>query len=1331
MTFDTKLGVDIDPAGFYARLWHLWNPLEYQGSLQDQYIGYAFPMGAFYLLAHLLHIPVWISERLWMSLLVTAGFWGAVRLAEALGIGSKASRLGAGAAFALWPTITILIGSSSGGLLPGLLAPWAVLPFVRAHRGELARWQAAARSGVAIACMGGINAVSTLAALVLPLVYILTRPGNRRRWAQLGWWIPAVIGATAWWAGPLLYQGAYGFNFLPYIEQATTTTATMSAAAALRGTGNWVAYLNLGQPWLTAGSVMTGAAWAALAAAVASAAGLAGIARRDLPEARWLRITLGLAALYGLAGYSGPLGGPLARPVQEFLDGTGAALRNVYKIEPVIAAVLVLGLAHLLGRVTCPAGQERGSVRRLGTGVAAAAVLAGLALPYLSFQVLQPGSFAAIPPYWRQAASWLGSHHGRDTTFVTPADAHGVYTWGQPIDEPLEPLASSPWTQRDLVPYSGGGTADLTSVAEQAIESGQATPGLAAYLDRAGIRYVLVRNDLDPAQPGYTPPSVVHAVLASSGFRRAAAFGTPAPAGPSGQGTSLQAEAVEPSYPPLEIFQASSPSLRASGPARMLPASGTTRVDGGPGSLLQLSGQGLLPPARAAVTEGQSPSLPASQRVVTDGLRRTDTSFGLVNGNTSYTYTATGTVPPDDPQGAGGQPPRQLLPAGAAGHQTTETLSGASSVTASSAGSWLWEQPQANPAYAFDGDPATAWTEARQTPAAADGQWIQVSFNGVRNLRSRAAIRLLDDIPRPVATRLIVTTAAGKATTSTKRTGVSQPLRVPSGPSRWLRITIASVSGGSAGGPGAGISDVSVPGVKVTPYLRPPSPGTAFSFQRQPGSSLGLPGQSPEPSLDREFTTADRGRYTMAGTATPVPGAALNALLSRLDSRTSRVRVTASSTFASLPSLSPRNLLAGTGWVAASPHATLRLSWKGKKPVDEIDLTAMDIGIAAQPTRVLITSPAGTADVPVPADGIVTFPAMKTDRLALGFPSVVKATSDNPVLGTAQQLPVGIGSLAVPALSGLNTGLPAASKKFSLGCGQGPAVTVDGHAYRTSVSGTAGDLLKLTPLPVRVCSGPLTLGAGEHTLSSAGTGTALAVSGLSVTRSPASSPASSPAARSLRIGTWQDETRTATVGPGARSYLEVHQTASTGWTATLNGMPLTPVTLDGWQQAFVVPKGAGGTVTMSFTPVSGYRDVLIGSVAAAAVVLAAACWRRRYGLSRPGSGWDPEPGTAGHVAAIAAATALVALVGGPVAVAVPLAAALGWWRRDWVPPAAFAAMAASGIAVLTGLGHGPSPGDGPFGWPAQAAALIALAAALTPAAPDTVMRALDARRRRP
>ena len=926
---------------------------------------------------------------------------------------------------------------------------------------------------------------------------------------------------------------------------------------------------------------------------------------------------------------------------------------------------------------------------------------------------------------------------------MVPADSHGIYTWGQPIDEPLEPLARSPWVQRNLVPFSGGGVSDLLNGAEQAIESGTASPGLPGYLARAGIRYVLVRNDLDPAQLGYTPPTVVHAALEESGFTRVAAFGQPAPAGPAGPGTALQVEAIEPEYPPVEIFQAANPAERPAGPAAVLPAASTTLVDGGPASLLQLVAQGMLG-HQAAVIAGQDTSADprAAQQDVTDGLRRADTVFGLPNDNTSYTYTAAGTIPPDDPQGASGQPPRQLLPAGTAGHQTVAVLTGAASVTASSAGSWLWEVPQGDPVNAFDGDPSTAWIEA--SPGSADGQWIQIGFDHPLHLSGPLTVRLLDDIPRPVATRLVITTAAGRAASGTRVTGAPQPVSVPSGTTSWLRITIAATRGGTPGGPGAGISEVTIPGVRVTRFLQPPEdpagPAPSFSFHRETATAFGLPGAPPEPALDRTFTTPATQHFAVSASVTAVPGAALDALLDRAGSGTpAQLHITATSTFGSLPALRPQNLLdsgGGNSWVAAGPHATLHLRWSRPRTIDEIDLVASPVGIAAEPTRVLITSPGGTRDVPVPQSGVLHFPALITDQLDISFPGVMPTTSYNPLAGQAQQLPVGLARLSVPALAGLSTGVPAPGAPFRLGCGQGPPVTVDGHTYPTSVSGTVNDLTDFTPLSLHLCTkgAALTLSAGRHWLTSPGTGVPLAVTDLSLrasTASPAGAPSNAiAAARRLRIGSWGAEYRTATIGPGRQSYLEVHDVANPGWTATLNGHPLTPVTLDGWQQAVVVPAGAGGRIVMTFTPATGYRWLLVASAVAICVLIAAAAWpsRRRSRLAAAGragpaaTGISPGPGPLGYWLAAAAAAVVLALVGGPLVAAVPAVLLLGWWRPRWVPWLAFAAMCAAGALAITSLGHGPQTGAGAFGWPAQAAALIALAAALTPAAPKTRRR---------
>ena len=106
----------------------------------------------------------------------------------------------------------------------------------------------------------------------------------------------------------------------------------------LRGTGTWTAYFDLGGfpgcrpagPW----SPRLPPSWRRAAAA---AAGLAGLARRDMPERRWLCICAGLVAAITLAGYYGPLGGPLHAAVDSLLNGPLAPFRSTYKFEPVLA----------------------------------------------------------------------------------------------------------------------------------------------------------------------------------------------------------------------------------------------------------------------------------------------------------------------------------------------------------------------------------------------------------------------------------------------------------------------------------------------------------------------------------------------------------------------------------------------------------------------------------------------------------------------------------------------------------------------------------------------------------------------------------------------------------------------------------------------------------------------------------------------------------------------------------------------------------------------------------------------------------------------------------
>jgi len=1343
MFFETKLSVDLNPGGFYASLWHLMDPLNTFGALNNQAIGYALPMAPFYLLGHLAHVPVWLTERLWLSLIIAVGFGGLVKLAGALGIGSPASRLLAGLVFALWPTFTIVIGSTSSAVLPGMLAPWAVLPLIAAVRGQGGVVWPAARSGAVVLCMSGVNATVTIDALLLPGLFILAYARGRRLVALAACWGAAVAMATAWWAMPLLLQGRYAFNFLPYVEQAVTTTGSMSAAATLRGAGNWTAYLNLGTPWLPAGWAMVSTPMAIIVGAIAAACGLYGLALRSMPGALWLRLSAGLAAVTALAGYSGTLGGPLHGPVDHLLDGALAPFRNVYKVEPVIAAALALGLAHAVATwlAKTPARQAN-PLHRVFTLEARAVVgvvLIGLMLPYLSGQVLNPGSFSAVPRYWYQVASFLAARSPHNTAVVVPADTHGDYLWGDPIDDPLVALATSPWAQRGLVPYGGAGSQILLDTVEKAVESGEQASGLAGYLQRAGVRYLVVRNDLDPGQVGYTPTALVHRTLALSGFARVAAFG-PAIGGKQIQPRATRPQqAALPSYPAVEVYAPSgAPAASPPSPVSTLPVSQTVLVNGGPDSLLQLTGQNLLGPGQPAIIAGDPLQGTPAQWAVTDGQRRADTLFGLVNDNVSYTYTATEANPADAVQlGRASGPPRQLLPVPAAGHQTVAVLSGAASVAASSYGSWIADTRQDDPASAFDGNPATAWEEGNEwTPV---GQWIQIGFAGQLNLPASVGIRLLDDsTSREIASVLRVSTAAGSVTTRVAATGAVQPLTVVPGRSSWLRITIAAARRVTVGYPGAGISDVLIPGVQVTRLLQPAqdpagrqAASTVFSFHQQVPAPLADADPTAVPPMARTFTVAGPVTLRPQASAVALPGAGLDALLDQVSRPGPGVlQVSVASTPGGQPAGFPASLISGSAglpWTAEGTSPVIHLSWHGRRSIGSL-IVRPAAGLPSAPKTVKITSPDGSRQASIGPGGLVTFPApLTTDRIDVSFPGVREATIVSAT-GQLATVPVRLSQLSVPALAGLRAVTPDEQAKVAVACGQGPAVTVDGRVYQTSVSGTVGELSQYLPLGVRLCApgGTLSLAAGRHTLTAAAPGT------FAITDVSLASTGAAPAAgdsRAVTVGSWQPDQRRLTVGPGAASYLEVHENYDLGWAASLNGQPLTPVRLDGWQQAFVVPAGPGGAITLSFRPAATYHLVLAVSLLAAAVLLALAAWSftgRRRGAGRgagPDEGsWLAAADGGGRTwVGVLGVTARLFVAGGPVALAVPVLAWLAGRaprsRRSpsgaWLPWVAFGGMVVSGL--LSAAQPFGSALLGPFGGPAQACALIALAAALTPA----------------
>ena len=423
---DTKLPLVMSPLSFMANSLQLWNPVQSSGSVQVETYGYLFPMGPFFALGEALHIPVWITERVWLALLLTVSFWGVVRLAEALGIGGRNGKVAGAVAYTVAP-IVVTWAASSAALLAVVLLPWVVLPLVRGAAGGSPR-RAAAASGVAIALMGGVNATVVLVLLPVPVIWMLTRQSGPCRRALVKWWIVALGLACFWWAAALLIQSRYGYNYLPYTETSTITTSTASLFEAVRGASFWTGYFTLGGPQIPGVWALISTVPLILGTVVVAALGLVGLAWRGIPERLFLVTCFAVGVLGIAAGYGGPLGAPAAHGVQSALQEPFGLLRNVGKFSPDVSLPLAVGTG-LVGVDLPEEAVDRSSsnqtvVRRIGDqrrppGRGRARPGRGLC-PFWQSKLYPSGGFSAIPAYWGAAARWLDNHQSHGTALLVP-----------------------------------------------------------------------------------------------------------------------------------------------------------------------------------------------------------------------------------------------------------------------------------------------------------------------------------------------------------------------------------------------------------------------------------------------------------------------------------------------------------------------------------------------------------------------------------------------------------------------------------------------------------------------------------------------------------------------------------------------------------------------------------------------------------------------------------------------------------------------------------------------------------------------------------------------
>ena len=776
---DTKTDLTISPVRYLARALTAWNDHAGLGELQNQAYGYLFPMGPVFAIGQWLHVPAWMTQRVWWSLLLVVACAGVMRLTGRLGLGTPQAGAVAGLAYALSARTLTVLANNSIEAWPMAFAPWLVVAAAGLIDPSATRRQklhAAAATGLLTTALGGVNAVASGTVLVLPALFLLTHPTGRRR---LGWWASGALLGALWWLIPLLVLGRYGYPFLDFIETSSLTTAVTSAPNTLRGANDWVAFILDAEnhPVWQSGWVLAQTVVAILATCAVAAIGIIGVFRLRGHLARWALLSVLIGALAMVVGHDGVVGSPIAGPVRELLDGPLAPLRNVHKADPLLRLPLCLGVA-VVWTTWQRCGHRRIALRRFGIG----ALVLVAATPVWVGRLGDAAAYEAIPASWQQAAAAVdaAADHDGGSTLVLPAARTAQFVWGKTTDEPLSALATSPIVTRAAAPLGHPGATRLLDRIDQLAASGVSQQDLAQTLTRMGITRVLVRHDVATAARALPANRVETTLARSTGFHRTGSYGT---------GDER-----------IDLWDVTTPAPTS--------YTGAIRVAGSPESVTDLLGTGLLGADKALLLTGEPP------QVVSDTARWRAYNNG-VPAQLAFTPTLPGTDTSPTRVGA-----LDLASSNDPADHTTRVFEGFTDITATSDAADPLADGYAGPTYApwsaLDGDPATGWRTADHSGTAT------LAFRVDPSVTVRQVTILLargDGLALPKQVTLHVGNWSQSVAVDGRETLTFGVPAVTAGP---VSITLDSGHGDDSDQAPMGITEISIPGTHFGTALRLP-----------------------------------------------------------------------------------------------------------------------------------------------------------------------------------------------------------------------------------------------------------------------------------------------------------------------------------------------------------------------------------------------------------------------------------------------------------------------------------------------------------------------------
>ena len=1132
VTPDTKTFLYLDPTRFLSQVAFMWNPTVGLGTVTHEYIGYLLPMGPFFAVFHVLGVPVWVAQRLWLGSILFAAGLGILYLSRILGLrgpGPAAAAL----AYMLSPYFL-----QYSGRISVILLPWAGLPvmlgltIVALRRGG---WREPALFAVVVALVSGINASSIIYVGVAPVLWlffavIVLRESTWRHMLATALRIGILtLGASLWWIAGLEVEAAYGVNVLKFTETVPSTSATSNAADVFRGLGYWYFYgTDHTGPWTTAAIRYTqDIALLATSYAVPVVA-LVGAAFVRWRERAYFLVLLfvGLVLSVGAFPFSHPT--VIGRQLKAFMTDTtaGLALRSTDRATPLVllalAMLLASGLTALWNRVSV-------------AGLVTALVVAGLVvanIPSLFLGDTIANNFtqpAALPSYEVAAINHLNATHPGTRVFAIPGNDFAAYRWGDTVDTPQPALLNRDFVTREQQIMGSIATADTLYATDGSLQDGTANMNALAPMARLmGAGDLMVEYDQQYERYGVPQPQLLALQLQQTplGLADPLSFGTPRP-NVSIDSTLNEQDLSEPGnmgWPsPVVTYTVPNPRPMLRGESD----SGAIVMEGDATGLNNLAGLGLLNTDSAVYYAGtlakdpprlQALAAQGAQLVLTDTNRKQAFRWDTLTANAGYTET-----PDENPAKTDlSDSPIELFPGTTISSKTDATYVGAVNVSASSYGNSVSYTPEDQAYSAIDNNFDTAWITGTFVPDPA-GQWWQAQFSNPvtadhitlvqpqRGDRARwvSAVTLTFDGKDPVREPL---TAASHLTSG-------QTVTFPSRTFHTLRVTIDGTTDNTAPPTSAsavGFAEIEVPGQQVRQVIQMPTQmltalGGASAADRltvvmtRQRPSQFPPRSDPETTITRSFTLPTARTFTLSGAASLsalIPDDEINRLAGRtpaastglLDAYSSGrlpgdLEATASATVDGNPATAWQPGLGTNAQVGSS----LIYDLVKPQPLHGLELQVIADGRHSVPTAMTVTSGTQKRTVVLPpiADGTVpgavtkvpvSFPPLTGSHFVLTFTAIRPEYAANYYSAGPLALPIGIAEVGIPGVR------PEAAPADLPGTCVSNLLSIDGRPIDVAVVGSAQHALDNGETQLIPC-GPdakgIALGAGPHVVQTA------------------------------------------------------------------------------------------------------------------------------------------------------------------------------------------------------------------------------------------------------